>query len=71
MICLYLSNDYLSIFDGPDIILNQTGRITPAEIISSNSNVTINFRSGSKGGEKGFEIIVSLVLRGIVPVQKS
>ena len=56
------SHDFLTIYDGTQKLDNQTGKLFPATIQSSNSNMTILFKSEGQG--KGFEIGVEYIFPG-------
>ena len=64
------SHDVITIYDGPDSIYNQTGKLAPRNIRSSTSNMKIYFTSGDEGEDNkkqpnnGFEIAVDYILSG-------
>ncbi len=68
------SYDFITIYDGPQNIYNQTGKVFPQTIQSSNLSMTIGFSSGDKRQDNtmenaGFEIAVEFVSSGIAGTQ--
>ena len=69
-----ISHDIISIDDGTENIYNQTGKILPTNIRSSNSDMKIHFTSGDNwenatGEDKGFEIGIEYILPGNAEVE--
>ena len=59
----------ITIDDGTETIYNQTGKVFPTNIRSSNSELAIHFTSGDNKhngteGENGFEIKIEYILAG-------
>ena len=61
---IFFSQDSLKIFDGAQMVAEETGDIIKSVIRSSESEMTIDFQSDHIGTRKGFEIKVSFFLPG-------
>ena len=59
------SQDSLTIFDGAQMVAEETGDIMESVIRSSQSDMTIHFQSDHIGTRKGFEIKINFFLPGM------